>query len=170
MGSFTDNAGTVWNIKITYSDVERVKNHVLGADGKPLDLFDIAERGDFSGISGSVRKVIEVVFWLCYSKISEQSGKTVPQECMDWFGERIGGDEIVAMVEAWEAAILNFIPNRQIRQAVKNVAEKQRALQTAIFQKAEEGCLRSITAGHAKLSGDLPASLESIPTDTPSEN
>ncbi|MDO4585083.1 MAG: hypothetical protein Q4D62_13395 [Planctomycetia bacterium] len=60
---FTDNAGTIWPVKITYSDVERVKEDVLGNDGKPLDLFDIAERGDFSGISGSIRKVIEVVFW-----------------------------------------------------------------------------------------------------------
>ena len=85
MADFTDKPGKVWLLDITFGDVERVRAHVSGVDGKPLDLLEIAEGGNFSPISGSVRKVIEVVFWLLYPALQDESRKTNQQDVFDWF-------------------------------------------------------------------------------------
>ena len=153
---------------ITYAAVERVKAHVTGNDGKPLDLLDIAERGDFSAISGSIRKVIEVVFWLRYPELKEQFNEGDPQKLADKFGETLDGDAIVALAESWEAAMLNFIPNRRIRQAVEKVMEKQKALQERILDVSEAESLRTVTAGLDALSGNTPENSASTPTPSPS--
>ena len=158
------------NIHITYAAVERVKSHVTGNDGKPLDLLDIAERGDFSAITGSVRKIIEVVFWLNYPEIQKEFGSGTAQELADKFGETLDGDAIVELVESWEAAMLDFIPNRRIRAAVEKVLEKQRTLQTRIIEQAETQALSQITDGLETLSGNLPENSESIPESSPFGN
>lgn len=158
------------NIHITYAAVERVKAHVTGTDGKPLDLLDIAERGDFSSISGSVRKIIEVVFWLRFPELQEQFGGGTPNELADKFGETLDGDAIVELVDDWEAAMLGFIPNRRVRSAVEKVLEKQKTLQNRIVEQAETLAMNQITDGLETLSGSLPANSESIPTPTPFGN
>ncbi len=156
MSFFRDKDKNVWNIHITFADVERVKSHVVGNDEKPLDLLDIAERGDFSAVSGSIRKIIDVVFWILYPSIVEKFGNEKPQVLAEKFGELLDGDAIVSLVEGWEASMLNFIPNRRIRLAVEKVAAKQKKLQTRIIEKAETQTLRQLTGGLDALSGSAP--------------
>ncbi len=74
-----------------------------------------------------------------------------------------------ATVEAWEDAVINFIPNQHVQKAVKNVMEKQKAYQKAIVEKAEEMSAGTITAGLEKLPGVMQASLESTRTDSACE-
>ena len=186
MTNFTDNRGEVWTIDITYADVERVKQHMTGADGKPLDLLEIAEQGDFSPISGNVRRVLDTVFWLCLEQIQERfdldtwnethSNSLIPcsetplQKAAHWFSTRIGSEEILKIVSAWEVAMINFIPNRRIREAVTKVLEQERTLQTKAYELAEKECLKDIADGLAKLSGNLPENSESTPIPTASDS
>ena len=181
MTSFTDSQGFVWSMNIKFRDVERVKNNVKGINGQPVDLLAIAERGDFSTISGSVQTVLNVVFWLCldeilqnfdleewnyrheklYEYLPNEKGRSVLQKAADWFGERITGNELPEVVRAWERALLNFIPNPKIRESVENLIEKQEVLQNAIWEEAEGRAMKEIESSLEQLaekSGNLPES------------
>lgn len=165
MGStFTDNTNYNWDIHITTAGVERVKAHVIGVNGQPVDLFAIAEAGDFSAISGRLQIVLQVVFWLCldeilqnfdlenwdkthtstYALIPDEQKKTTLQKAADWFGERIGGKELQEMTEAWETAIINFIPNARIRQGIENVLAKEKEYNFAMIEVFEKRRLKEI--------------------------
>ena len=170
MADFTDKPGKVWLLDITFGDVERVRAHVSGVDGKPLDLLEIAEGGDFSPISGSVRKVIEVVFWLLYPALQDESRKTNQQDTFDWFASRLGGQQIVELIQAWEVALVNFIPNKLIKEAVGAVLEKQTALQEAVLEKAKSDCVKQLADGLDVLSGSSQANSGSDPATTASDS
>lgn len=168
MTEFKDKNGDMWVLDITFADVERVKKHVTGADGKPLELLEIAEQGDFSPISGSVRRVLDTVFWLLFPEIQTRFGSGTPQELADRFGALLNGDAIVAAIGAWEGAMVNFIPNLRLREALGKVMEKQEALRNSVCEVAETQCLKSISDGLDALSGNLPENSASTPTPTAS--
>ena len=194
MTSFTDSQGFVWSMNIKFRDVERVKNNVKGINGQPVDLLAIAERGDFSTISGSVQTVLNVVFWLCldeilqnfdleewnyrheklYEYLPNEKGRSVLQKAAVWFGERISGDGLLEIVRAWERALLNFIPNTKLRESVQNVMAKEEAYQNALLDAAEKKALEEIesrklllSAGQNGRSGALPENSVSTPAPTP---
>ena len=164
MAIFTDSKGLQWSLEIKVRDIERVKAHVKGVNGQPVDLLDVAEKGDFSAISGSVQTVLQVVFWLLlddimanfdreqwdkdhaglYEMVPEERKKTILQKAADWFGERIGGEEVLALVRAWEEAILGFIPNPRVREAVQKVMEREEVYQEKVIEAAEAKALDEI--------------------------
>ncbi len=164
MATFTDSKGLEWPIEIKVRDVERVKAHVKGVNGQPVDLLAIAEKGDFSAVSGSVQTVLQVVFWLLlddimanfdreqwdadhaalYELVPEEKKKTVLQKVADWWGERIGGAEVLALVRAWETAVLNFIPNPRVREAARKVMEREEVYLEKVVEAAEAQALDEI--------------------------
>ena len=165
MATFTDNTGMEWNLDIKVRDIERVKAHVKGVNGNPVDLLDVAEKGDFSAISGSVQTILQVVFWLIFDEIManfdraewdrthrslyeylpEEKNKPLVQKAADWFGERIGGEQILPLVKAWEEALLGFIPNPRVKQAIQRVMEREEVYQEKLFQAAEQQALNTIS-------------------------
>lgn len=171
MATFTDSKGLQWSLEIKVRDIERVKAHVKGVNGQPVDLLDIAEKGDFSTISGSVQTVLQVVFWLLlddimanfdreqwdadhaalYELVPDEKRKTPLQKAADWFGERIGGVEVVNMARAWEEALLNFIPNPRVRTAVKNVMDREAEFQGKLMEAAQQRAIDSIQKNEARL-------------------
>jgi hypothetical protein len=164
MTKFTDNTGYEWVLDIKVRDIERVKAHVTGINGKPVDLLEIAEKGDFSSVSGSVQIILKVIFWLLlddimanfdreswdrdhatlYEVVPEEKRKTLIQKAADWFGERIGGEQVIEMVKAWESALLGFIPNPRVREAVEKVMDKQEVYQTKLIETAEATVLKEL--------------------------
>lgn len=171
MATFTDSTGMQWNLDIKVRDIERVKAHVKGVNGAPVDLLGVAEKGDFSAVSGSVQTILQVVFWLLlddimanfdreqwdsehaalYEMVPEEKRKTLIQKAADWFGERIGGEQILPLVKAWEEALLNFIPNPRVRQAIEKVMEREEIYQEKLFQAAEQQALNSIHQSEEQL-------------------
>lgn len=171
MTKFTDNTGYEWVLDIKVRDIERVKAHVTGINGKPVDLLEIAEKGDFSSVSGSVQIILKVIFWLLlddimanfdreawdrdhatlYEVVPEEKKKTLIQKAADWFGERIGGEQVIEMVRAWEAALLGFIPNQRVREAVEKVMDKQEVYQTKLIETAEATVLKELDRNQAQL-------------------
>lgn len=180
MAIFTDSKGLQWSLEIKVRDIERVKAHVSGINGKPVDLLEIAEKGDFSAVSGSVQTVLQVVFWLLlddimshfdraqwdadhaalYEMVPDEKRKTVLQKAADWFGERIGGEEVLALVKAWEAAILDFIPSPHVRSAVQNVMDKQEAYNQKLFEAAEKKALNELQQNEERLDASSSNSPE----------
>lgn len=181
MPRFTDNTGLAWPIEIKVRDVERVKAHVTGVNGKPVDLLAVAEKGDFSAISGSVEVVLKVVFWLCFDEIManfdreawdkdhaalyemcpEEKQKTPLQKAADWFGSRIGGEEVLPLVKAWEEALLNFIPNPRVSEALQKVMDREEVFREKVIEAAERDALKMFDQNEDQLgasSGNSPES------------
>lgn len=171
MATFTDNTGMEWSLNIKVSDIERVKSHVKGVGGKPVDLLEVAEKGDFSAISGSVQTILNVIFWLLlddimahfdreawdadhaalYEAVPEEKKKTNIQKAADWFGSRISGEQVLQMVKAWEEALLGFIPTPRVRQAIEKVMEREEIYRDKLFQAAEQKALEEIGQNEAQL-------------------
>lgn len=164
MASFTDNKGQHWPIEIKVRDIERVKAHVKGYNGQPVDLLAVAEKGDFSAISGRVQTVLDVVFWLLlddimdnfdreqwdadhaalYEMCPEEKRKSPLQKAADWFGERISGEQVLPLVRAWEEAVLNFIPNPRVKEAIQKVWEREETYQEKVIEAVEKDALEAI--------------------------
>lgn len=182
MTKFTDNTGYEWVLDIKVRDIERVKAHVTGINGKPVDLLEIAEKGDFSSVSGSVQIILKVIFWLLlddimanfdreswdrdhatlYEVVPEEKRKTLIQKAADWFGERIGGEQVIEMVKAWESALLGFIPNQRVREAVEKVMDKQEVYQTKLIETAEATVLKELDQSQEALGKSSTNSPEKL--------
>ena len=115
--TFTDCEGASWHIAIKYGDIQRVRRHVTGADGKPLDLCYIAEVGDFKQVIDRIDLIVQSTYWLLQPSIAEYSGKS-GQDAQEWFYNRVDGDVIQTMALAWHEALLNFTPSRVVKAAM----------------------------------------------------
>ena len=171
MATFTDNKGLPWTIDIKVRDIERVKAHVRGVNGQPVDLLAVAEKGDFSAISGTVQTVLDVVFWLLFDDIManfdrqawdadhadlyemcpEERRKSPLQKAADWFGERISGEQVLPLVKAWEDALLNFIPNPRVKEAIQRVKDREEVYQLRVIEAVEKGALTSLDQKEGQL-------------------
>ncbi len=187
--TFKDKQGIDWNIEIVVSGIDRVRKRVFNRDKKPVDLLEMTEHGDLSAITSDIRIFPTVVFWLIYEQVMERFSieqydadhaveyETYPEEkrinpiqkAANWFGDRLGGDELAAMGEAFEVAILNFI-NPNIRDKIKRVMKKQTELNEAILERAALEAENQISAGLDALSRKPPQSLESTSEITPSDS
>lgn len=114
---FTDAKGDSWHIAITYGDILRVKRHVKGADGKPLDLCLIAEAGDFRQVTDHIEIVVQCVYWLLVDSIREITGLD-GMAAMEEFYSRIDSNTIAEMTKAWYEALLNFTPFPVVKAAM----------------------------------------------------
>ena len=155
--TFTDCEGASWHIAIKYGDIQRVRRHVTGADGKPLDLCYIAEVGDFRQVIDHIDLITQAVYWLLQPAITEYSGKS-GQDAQEWFYNRVDGDTIQAMALAWHEALLNFTPSRVVRAAMMT------AWETII--RAELIAAIELLAGRLEESMSTPALSASVQTPT----
>ena len=114
---FTDSEGTPWHIHITFGDVMRVKEHVLGADGKPLDLCRIAETGDFRQVTEHIEIICQCVYWLLERAIHDRTN-AYGSYTMEWFYNRLDGDVLPNLIRAWYEALINFTPALVVKSAM----------------------------------------------------
>lgn len=182
MAQFTDNTGFAWPLEIKVRDIERVKSYVKGVNGKPVDLLDVAEKGDFSAISGSVQTILQVVFWLCFDEIMAnfdreqwdkdhqslyeylpiEKTKTPIQKAADWFGSRISGEQVLPLVKAWEEALLDFIPNPRVKAAIQKVMEREEIYQEKVIEAAEQKALHDSDQRLEALGASSGSTLEKL--------
>ena len=115
---FTNTGNEFWQITITYGDIVRVRQHVLGADGKPLDLCYIAETGDFKQVVDHINIIVKCVYWLLYPQLKEHY-KMGGEELQEWFYSHIDGNTLQGMAKAWYEALVNFTPFQVVRTAMQ---------------------------------------------------
>lgn len=159
--TFTDTEGVSWHIAIKYGDIQRVRRHVTGADGKALDLCYIAETGDFRQVTDHIDLIAQSVYWLLQPAITEYSGLTGVQ-AQEWFYNRVDGDVIQAMALAWHEALLNFTPSRVVKAAMMTAWET--------MTRAELIAAIELLAGRLEESGSTPALSASALTATAMES
>ena len=159
--TFTDCEGAAWHIAIRYGDIQRVRRHVTGADGKPLDLCYIAEVGDFKQVINRIDLIVQSTYWLLQPSITEYSGKS-GQDAQDWFNNRVDGDVIQAMALAWHEALLNFTPYPVVKAAMITAGET--------IKRAELIAAIELLAGRLKESMSTPVLSASVQTPTAMES
>lgn len=159
--TFTDCEGVSWHIAIKYGDIQRVRRHVTGADGKPLDLCYIAEVGDFKQVIDHIDLITQAVYWLLQPAIMEYSGLSGVQ-AQDWFYNRVDGDVIQAMALAWHEALLNFTPSRVVKAAMMTAWET--------ITRAELIAAIELLAGRLEESMSTPVLSASVQTPTAMES
>lgn len=159
--TFKDAEGVSWHIAIKYGDIQRVRRHVTGADGKQLDLCYIAETGDFRQVIDHIDLITQSVYWLLQTAITEYSGKS-GQDAQEWFYNRVDGDVIQAMALAWHEALLNFTPYPVVKAAMITAGETTK--------RAELIAAIELLAGRLEEYGSTPASSASTLTATPMES
>ena len=155
--TFTDCEGASWHIAIKYGDIQRVRRHVTGADGKPLDLCYIAEVGDFKQVIDRIDLIVQSTYWLLQPAIMEYSGKS-GQDAQEWFYNRVDGDVIKTMALAWHEALLNFTPYPVVKAAMITAGET--------IKRAELIAAIELLAGRLEGSGSTPALSASVQTPT----
>lgn len=153
---FKDAEGASWLINITYGDILRVKQHVIGADNKPLDLCYIAETGDFKQVIDHIEILVQSVFWLLSKDIEEYTGKNT-KDAMEWFYNRIDSETLDAMTKAWYEGIINFTPSQAIKTTMKMAWD--------IMTQEEIIEAMTILAGRLGESMNMQESLELTPED-----
>lgn len=159
--TFTDCEGASWHIAIKYGDIQRVRRHVTGADGKPLDLCYVAEVGDFKQVIDRIDLIVQSTYWLLQPAIVEYSGKS-GQDAQDWFYNRVDGNVIQAMALAWHEALLNFTPSRVVKAAMMTAWETTK--------RAELIAAIELLAGRLEESMSTPALSASVQTPTAMES
>ena len=82
------------------------------------------------------------------------------QKAADWFGERIGGEQILPLVKAWEEALLNFIPNPRVKAAIQKVMEREEIYQEKVIEAAEQNVIRDLDRSTAQLGASSGSTLE----------
>lgn len=150
--SFTNTGGEYWQINITYGDIVRVRQHVQGADGKPLDLCYIAETGDFRQVIDHIDIVVKCVYWLLYPQLKE-SYNMDGEELQEWFYNHIDCDTLQEMMKAWYEALINFTPFRVIKATMMSAGNMR--------TKAELMKAIEILAGQLEVCMNTEALLES---------
>ena len=158
---FNDTDGVSWHIVIKYGDILRVRQHVTGADGKPLDLCYIAEVGDFRQVINHIDLITQSVYWLLQPAIVEYSGLSGLQ-AQEWFYNRVDGDTIQAMALAWHEALLNFTPSRVVKAAMMTAWET--------IERAELIAAIELLAGQLEESMSAPVLLDALQTPTAMES
>ena len=155
--SFTNTGNEYWHIAITYGDILRVREHVSGVDGKPLDLCYIAETGDFRQVIDHIDVVVKCVYWLLYPQLKESYGMD-GLELQEWFYNHIDSKTLQEMSKAWYEALLNFTPFRVVKTA----------MQIARNEMTQEEIVEAINllVGQLETSTSTPESLNLTPEDS----
>ena len=158
---FVDKEGTPWHLHITFGDVLRVKEHVLGSDGKPLDLCYIAETGNFRQVIDHIEVVVQCVYWLLERSIHDKTN-AYGSYTMEWFYNRIDADVLPNLIKAWYEALVNFTPYPVIKATMMTAGKlkTRQEIVTAI----------EILAGQLEECMSTEESLESIQETTPMVN
>lgn len=159
--AFTNTSNEHWQITVAYGDIVRVRQHVLGADGKPLDLCYIAETGDFRQVIDHIDIVVKCVYWLLYPQLKEHY-RLVGEELQECFYNHIDGNTLQAMIKAWYEALVNFTPFQVVNTA----------MQIAWNEMKQEEIVEAINllVGQLETSTSTPESSDLTPEDSPMAN
>lgn len=109
--------GHKYGLKITYSDILRVRE-MTG-----LDLFTIAETGDFGSVNKSIENVVNVVFWLLNKQLLNVYNDI--KVAKDAFEDSLDGETLEQVVNVWQVAMVNFIPSLAVREAARDELTKR---------------------------------------------
>ena len=108
--------GKTYGVRVTYADVLRVREQV------GVDLLAIAERGDFGVINSSIEKVVNVIFCLLHRQLKDNYGDL--QTARDALENALDGETLEQVVNAWQEAMINFIPCLAVREAARLQLQK----------------------------------------------
>jgi hypothetical protein len=201
MSNFKTSNGLFFTIDLKTKDVRTVKEMVNYPDGKPVDILEAAETGTIHGILGDIATFVDVMFVVCLDQIKqyfdlkkydEDNRKTYdlfPEQQSDppltkasrWFGSIIDGNTLIAMMEAFNEAVINFTPSATKRIALQTILQQEKEIErieseyrmksvNRMFEKTKSGLeerwkklttqkeqeLRSELDGHFNKSGDSP--------------
>ena len=109
--------GHQYGLRITYSDIIRVRE-MTG-----LDLFIIAETGDFGSVNKSIENVVNVVFWLLNKQLLNVYNDI--KVAKDAFEDSLDGETLEQVVNVWQVAMVNFIPSLAVREAARDELTKR---------------------------------------------
>ena len=109
--------GHTYGLKIKYSDIIRVRE-MTG-----LDLFIIAETGDFGSVNKSIENVVNVVFWLLNKQLLNVYNDI--KVAKDAFENALDGETLEQVVNVWQVAMVNFIPSLAVREAARDELTKR---------------------------------------------
>ena len=108
--------GRTYGVRVTYADVLRVREQV------GVDLFAIAERGDFGVINSSIEKVVNVVFCLLHRQLKDNYGDL--KTAKEAFENALDGETLEQVVNVWQESMINFIPCLAVREAARLQLQK----------------------------------------------
>ncbi len=150
MHTFSDTQGRAWSVAVTVDTIRRVRT-LTGTDLMGVLGGDLIER-----LSGDPVLLADVL----YAVVKPEADVRGVDDAD--FGRALAGDAVAAATAALLEGLVGFFPApkaRLLRQALTKLEDWQ----TAALDAAEQR-LNTLTAP-GLLSGDSPASAESIPPD-----
>lgn len=162
--TFTDITGQVWSVAITVEAAERVRLECKDSDGNSLDLFAMAEQGDFRKITANYKSLLQLVFVIClddilrsfdvssydatnvniYEAYPQQRALSIKQKAAKWFGSRLDGKAVSEAVDALKVSLVNFIPDRELAVRTQEIITAQEAYIKAKLDQATKYQLDSL--------------------------
>ena len=160
--TFKDTKGEQWAIVLKTETIETIRLTCKDRDGKPVDLLAVIEAGHIGQQLDDVRLLIDICFIACLPQIKERfdvqeyerefshladlvpnfANETWTQKAGRWFGSRIDGAALLQLTEAFQEAIVNFIPSQSRRKAILAILEKEKELERIaadrVIAKAEQ--------------------------------
>lgn len=176
MQLFKDRHGKDWTVEITIGDVRRVR----AATG--VDLYRFLEKP-----VEDLVQTIEVI-WHLVRKQAEAKGLAEED-----FYDSLSGDSLQRAIDAFQLALVDFFQSASLRENLKTMFQKHKDLQERVMERAKKRLeLTDIEQAVKELekrwdaeiqqespgpppksngsSGNLPESLESIPSGSPPES
>lgn len=168
MRTFQDNAGRTWLVGVNVTAVKRARALV------GVDLYAVVAGGPetLNGLLGDIVKVVDVLYVVCQDQADKEE---VSDED---FGRALGGDALQHAADALVGAIIDFFPQPRVRDALRKVAEADRAVKEKVLALTEERLARIDVAAEAESalrrwsapSTSARASPASTPAPSPSAN
>ena len=160
MKTFVDNAGRTWTVQVNVDAIRRVR------DLANVNLLEVIEGKLLERLLADPILLCDVIYCLCRPEAEAKSISDVD------FGRAMAGDAIDGATTALLEELVGFFPQEKRRVLAKALA-KLRTLQTAalavVEQRLESPELEDrLRRQLQSLSGSAPASLASVPDDSPS--
>ncbi|GIW56329.1 MAG: hypothetical protein KatS3mg082_2733 [Nitrospiraceae bacterium] len=167
MHQFTDAKGNTWHLTIDVATIKRVRS-ALG-----LYLPSLADNGGepLRDLLNDYPRFIDVLFVLC----QEQVEKKLPGPDADLeFGRCFWGDALEDAANSFVAALLDFFPDRKVRETLKKVVNKSKQLSAKLLEQVEQQLdqlnLDELAKTLSGSSGSAPACSASTQVPSPSAN
>lgn len=164
MAQFKDHSGKCWNVEINVGAIRRVR------DAVGIDLYKIIS-DSLQGVGELMQdivKFVDVLYLLCKPQLD--AAKVTDE----MFGESLSGDALERASNAFVEALIDFFPNQQARNRLREFIEKRREVGKHLLEIAAEQ-MRTLDPKEeaSRLSKSFTNSPElsaSTPTDSLSVN
>jgi hypothetical protein len=202
MSTFKDANGKEWFLDIKFKHVEEIKRYCKGKGEKPIDLLAILERGNLEQLLNDLETMVNVAFIICYGQVREhfklaeydesrrEDYEMFPElkaesekiKASRWFGEQLDGQALIALIDAFQEALINFFPNESRKMALKKILEKSRELEqmqsNEVIRQIDEAVVQAAPKIQAEtrkriqesvsnaLSGSVPESSDVVRSPT----